>query len=481
MRSTRPLILAIALPVTLAACVAGPPPEIATPTPLLPEQYFYSPDAATDAGLAELLPMSDPAYTDLVTVALQQSPTLAEALARVEAARAGASRSGAERLPNLSVEGAVTGTRINPNQFGDGAAQGGFIDTEQVSYGSNLVASWDTDLFGRLKAQERAALARVDAASASAAAIRIALMSEIAGSVIDWRVLEQRTNALEADVRAAEQLAQLARTRENAGIAPGFDRVRAEAAASASRSRLASLSSERVRLVGRLVTLTGQSAAKVTGALRQTGSTLTPADAPSSLPSELLANRPDVVAAAASLAATDAELAATARARFPRLTLSAVIGLLAFDPEDFFDSDSAVGTLTAGIAGPLLDFGRIEAEIDLAAANKREAFEIYRGAVFQAFGDAEIAYGLISASDEEARLAVRERDELERAASLANDRFRAGLSSFLEVLEARRAADASGERAAAALGRAMRARILLWQALGGDASAGASGDESAAP
>jgi outer membrane protein TolC len=141
---------------------------------------------------------------------------------------------------------------------------------------------------------------------------------------------------------------------------------------------------------------------------------------------------------------------------------------LAFDPEDLFDEDSLIGTLTAGIAGPLLDFGRVGAGIDAAAADKRAAFAAYRGAVFQALGDAEAAYGVVAAADNEARLSVNERDQLTRAASLAETRYRAGLASFLEVLEARRAADASGERAAAALGRANRARILLWQALGGE-------------
>jgi outer membrane protein TolC len=126
-----------------------------------------------------------------------------------------------------------------------------------------------------------------------------------------------------------------------------------------------------------------------------------------------------------------------------------------------------VGNLTAGIAGPLLDFGRIEAEIDTAAAGKRAAFAAYRGAVFQALGDAETAFGLTEASTAEAEQALRERDKLKRAAALAEVRYRAGLADFLTVLEARRAADASGERAAAAVGRARRARILLWQALGG--------------
>jgi outer membrane protein TolC len=148
-----------------------------------------------------------------------------------------------------------------------------------------------------------------------------------------------------------------------------------------------------------------------------------------------------------------------------------VIGLLAFDPEDFFDADSLVGTLAAGIAGPLLDFGRVGAGIDAAAADKRAAFAAYRGAVYQALGDAEAAYGVVTAADAEAMLAITQRDQLNRAAAIAETRYKAGLASFLDVLEARRAADSSGENAAAALGRAQRARIVLWQALGGEVRA----------
>lgn len=462
------LLFALGFCAALSGCVAGPAPEIPTPAPALPESFFYAPDANTSASLTELLPSRDPAFAKLAGIALRSAPSLAEAIARIEAARAGARRAGAERLPNVSAEGAVQGTRINPNQFGDAAAQGGFIETEQISYGANLVASWDADLFGRLKAQERAAIARIDGAEASASAVRIALLAEIAGSVIDWRVLAERSKALEDDVSAATQLAELAKAREDAGIAPGFDRVRAEAAASGSRVRLAALESERVRIVARLATLTAQSARQVYGSLGQGIAVSEPVSAPPALPSELLTNRPDIIAAASELAASDAELAAAARARFPRLNLSAIVGLLAFDPSDIFDEQSIIGTLTAGLAGPLLDFGRIEAEIDGAAANKKLAFAAYRGAVFQALSEAESGYGLIRASDREALLAVKERDELQRAAQLANTRFRAGLSSFLEVLEARRSADASGERAALALGRARRARVILWQALGGE-------------
>jgi len=463
----RPLICAALLPLTLAACMAQPAPEIATPTPELPPAFFFTPDAGAQTGLAALMPESDPAYRALSAAALAEAPSLAEAAARIDSARAGARRSGANRLPNIAADGSVRQNRINTAQFGQ-AGQQGFVPEEQTFYGANITASWDPDIFGQLKAQERAALARIDAASAQAQGVRLSLLAEIAGSVTDWRVIEARADAINDDASAAQALAGLAKVREDAGIAPGFDRVRAEATASSSQVRLAALESERARLIGRLVTLTGQNAAAVRAALATAAPALVPAPAPASLPSELLANRPDVAAAAASLAASDADLAAAARARFPKLTLSAVIGLLAFDPEDFFDTDSLVGTLTAGIAGPLLDFGRVGAGIDAAAADKRAAFAAYRGAVFQALGDAEAGYGLVAADDNEARLSVQERDLLGRAAGLAETRYRAGLASFLEVLEARRAADASGERAAASLGRAARARIVLWQALGGE-------------
>lgn len=452
----------------LTACVAGPPPEIATPEPVLPDSFYYAPAPETEASLAALLPNEDPAFETLKASALSGSPTLGEALARIEQARASADRAGAERLPNIGATGSVSGTRTNPAQFTNNLPPGISIDTERMSYGANLTASWDPDIFGGLRASERAARARVDAATASADAIRIALVAEIAGNITDWRTLEARQQELESDLAAAENLARLAGVREQAGVAPGFDRVRAETQAAASRSTLESLKASRTQIVGRLVTLTAQTGPQVRAALAQPAPMIARTNPPASLPSELLANRPDILAAASSLAAADADLAATARRRFPKFDLSSSVGLLAFGLGSLFDSNSVIGSLSASVAAPLLDFGRIRAEIDGAAQAKKVAFETYRGAVYTALGDAESAYGLVGAADSQAAAALAERDSAQRAARLANTRYEAGLADFLTVLEARRSADASGDRAATALGQARRARILLWLALGGD-------------
>lgn len=454
--------------VVLAGCVAGPPPEIATPTPELPAAFIYSPESDEAANLAQLLPAHDPAFASIADLALQDAPSLAEALARVDATRAGASEAGAARLPSIGANASIEARRSNPAQFGGNVPAAIPFDTDQVGYAANLTASWELDIFGRLKASERAALARLDAASADSEAVRITLLAEIAGAVIDWRTNDARTRALAQDLAAAERLADLAAKREDAGLAPGFDRVRADAAASQSRSRIAALSGERARILGRLVSLTGQEPLLVASQLLEEPEADPISAAPVALPSLLLTHRPDVRAAAAELAAADADLAAAARLRFPRLTLSGALGLLAFDFNKLFDDGSDVYTAAGSLTAPLLDFGRIEAQIDGAAAGKRAAFAAYRGAVFNALGETEAAYGTVGGSDAQVESAARENAELERAFVLAETRYRAGLADFLTVLEARRAADASGERLAIAIGQANRARVQLWLALGGD-------------
>ncbi len=472
-------LAALALSAALAGCVAGPAPEIATPVPELPARFALIPPE-TGGTVADLLPNGDPGFLRLSREALASAPTLGEALARIDEARARLGRARAEALPAIGANGAVTGTRSNPDQFGANLPPGIEIAAERASYAANLTAQWDLDLFGRVRAQQRAAQARLDAATASAQAVRIALIGEIAASVIDWRTLSERRAALTEVLAAAERLGALAGSRARAGIVSGLDPVQARALAETARTRLAVLTGEEARLIGRLTTLTAQDAERVRAALRMPpqpvfvdpGEPLpVPAaiiyPAPPALPATLLQNRPDILAAAAALEAQDADLAAAARRRFPTLRLDASLGLLAFGLGNLFDSDSLVGSLGASLAAPLLDFGRIAADIDAAAAGKRAAFHAYRGAVYTALGEAEAAYGVIAAADREELSARRELIALDRAARLIADRQRAGLADMTALTEARRQALASRERAVAAEGRAARARVVLWQALGG--------------
>lgn len=434
---------------------------------VLPDTFVFAPaeGAADTVDVAVLLPTKTLAFQALMKRAAD-APDLNIALARIDAARAVTKRAKAERLPSVDYNASTQEQRSNPGQFGS-APGGSGVDASRFSIGGEIGASWDLDLFGRLKASQRAAQKRVDAAGFDAEAVRIALTSEVAAAVVDWQSLAAQQAQVMANVTAAEERTSLIKSRVRAGLNPGLDAMRSDAVVEGLRAQLAPLNGEEAQIVSRMVALTGAPADIVIADLNLSRPQRDGGDAPTSAPSALIAARPDVQAAAARLAASDADLIVTAAQRFPRFTLSSALGLLSFSLSGLFDSDAITGQLGAGIAGPLLDFGRIQSEIDGSKAQTQIAFEELRKATFTALGEAEGSFGRLAAADREAALlsaqAAREAD----VARVSASRYRAGLESLIAVLDADRTAYQARQQAVAANGRAQRARLTLWQSLGG--------------
>ena len=140
---------------------------------------------------------------------------------------------------------------------------------------------------------------------------------------------------------------------------------------------------------------------------------------------------------------------------------------MAFALGDVLSADTIVGSLSAGIAGPLLDFGRIDAEIDGSKARAKEAFAVYRGTVFTALGDAETAYGQVEGAREEVMALEKQIALEEDAIYLASIRYKRGLVDFRTVLNAQRQLNIVNTNVSLARGRHERARVALWLALGG--------------
>ncbi len=468
--SRRTLVLALpALLLAGCASIGQMPPRTDI---VLPDTFVFAPaeGAADTVDVAVLLPTKTLAFQALMKRAAD-APDLNIALARIDAARAVTKRAKAERLPSVDFNASAQEQRSNPSQFGS-APGGSGVDASRFSIGGEIGASWDLDLFGRLKASQRAAQKRVDAAGFDAEAVRIALTSEVAAAVVDWQSLAAQQAQVVANVTAAEERTSLIKSRVRAGLNPGLDAMRSDAVVEGLRAQLAPLNGEEAQIVSRMVALTGAPADAVIADLNLSrpqwaSSQWDGGDAPTSAPSALIAARPDVQAAAARLAASDADLIATAAQRFPRFTLSSALGLLSFSLGGLFDSDAITGQLGAGIAGPLLDFGRIQSEIDGSKAQTQIAFEELRKATFTALGEAEGSFGRLAAADREAALlsaqATREAD----VARVSASRYRAGLESLIAVLDADRTAYQARQQAVAANGRAQRARLTLWQSLGG--------------
>lgn len=446
----------------LAGCAQiGPLPDAATVG--VPPRFAFAPATMPNVPVAALLPDADPAMTLLREAALT-APDLEAAMGRIDAARAAVRASGAARLPEVSASGSVQRNRSSR------ATQPGnpFFVQNQTSFQAGIDASWDADIFGRLRANQRAARARLDAAGADADAVRLALLADIATALTDYRDAQARAAIVERDLADANELLRLTRIRARAGIVAGFDAVRADSLVKDAQARLAPFAGSQAAALGRLVTLSALDPVTVQQALAGTPSIALPPALATGIPSTLVANRPDVRAAALRLAATNQDVAAAAAARFPRLTLTGTLGLVALAFGDLFDGDALTASVGGSIAGPLLDFGRIGAEIDRQQGLAREAFANYRGSVFRAIGETEGALGQYAAA--RTRLAALEAQATvdADALSLARERYRLGLADFLTVIDAQRTVNATRQNAEGARSALRQQAIVLYRALGGE-------------
>lgn len=462
---TQRLIL-VALALALSACTTTAERAPQPASVVLPDAFaMLDRDAVPRGDIAALLPTGDAAFAVLSSRALAEAPTLAAALARIESARASLRGAGAARLPNIAGSAGATQSESNAAQSGANVPPG--TDFSRTRFDAGINASWEIDLFGRLRATERAASNRLDAATADAEGVRLALLSDIADAVIDARTISDRAAVIRADLASAQELVAITEIRVRAGISPGFDLVRAQSLEADAQARLAPLATERSAIIGRLVTLTALPTADVMAALDQPAGPLLDARPVPDAPSLVLRARPDVRAAEARLSAADADIAAAAAERYPRFTLSGAIGLVALGLGGLFDEDAMTGSLGGAIAGPLLDFGRVAARIDGTQASAQEAFANYRGTLYRALGESEAAFGAIRAGDERVRLLTTQSVLDADSIGLARERYRRGLDTFLTVIDAERSANASRTALAVARGQAQRARIALYRALGG--------------
>ncbi len=432
----------------------------------VPSAFVYAVPHENREALQTLLPSEDPAFQTLVAALESDAPDLQAAMARVAAARAALRAAGAARAPSVQAEGSAGYARSSENTIVN-LPPGTIIDSTNSSFSIGINASWDLDLFGRLRASQRAATLRLDAADADARAARLALVTDIARAVVDARTAQAKLRVIKDDLTDAAALVTLTDTRTRAGIAPGVDLVRAQALEAAARSQSGPAQAEFAAAIGRLIILTAREGSSVAAALDMPAN-IGLASLPSlGLPSTLLRQRPDIVAAEYRLGAANAEVAGAAAARFPQLSINAALGLAALALGDIFSADSLTASLGGSVATPLLDFGRVEAQIDARQADAKEAFALYRRAVFTGIGEAESALGRLQANRNrlaalETQLAI-EQDSV----ALSTERYRMGLTDFLGVIEAQRQFNSTRQLLVEAKSTAYRSQIELYRSFGG--------------
>lgn len=446
------------LALTLGACTLAPARD--PPVPALPAGWN---DAALD-GASQTLPadwwrqFGDAALDRLIAQALAENLDLALAAARVEEARAQLAGSRAELWPTVDAQADASRQR---------AAGSGQV---RNLYSVAGVLGYELDLFGRLRSASAAGRARLSESVYSAQALRLTVIADVVSVYLDLRSAERQLAITEATVSAREAALRLQLARLRLGADTELTLRQAEAALASTRALAAGLRDTVRRSETALSVLTGASPRALIESAPPPGSfdvVSLPAALPRVLPSELLTRRPDLRAAEAALRAADADIGAARALWFPRISLTALVGSDATRVGELFTGPAQGWSLGSSLVSPLLDFGRVGAQVASARARRDQAQALYRQTVQAAF--AEVRDALTTLREAQAREAAQTDAvrALERALTLADLQYRGGRGLYLEVLSAQRSLLEAQLDQTAAARDARVAAATLFKALGG--------------
>ena len=461
------LPFALALAIALSACTVGP--DFVRPSMPVPDRFGQAP--ATNEASATPLPdaefwrrFDDPLLSRLVDQALAANHDLRIALSRYDHANALLRNAKLDRFPTVTA-GATASDALASSDQAPGLTRG---ERRDNSYDAGITASWELDLFGRVRRGIEAQRAEAWASASDLDATQVAVVGELADGYFQLRGLQERLRVARRNADNQKETLRLVQARLDAGRGTEFDASRARAQLEATLSRIPALESATAVQMHRIAVLVGDPPEALISQLQQ------PAALPSlpggidvGTPGELLRRRPDVIAAEHRLHATTARIGVATADLFPRFTLGGLVGSQAVDSGALFQRDSETHLVALGIDWSFLDVGRVRARI--AASNADAAGELarYQQTVLLALEDAENALVRYDRTREEDAHLQRAASDGARAAQLARVRFQAGAADLFEVLDAERTQLQAQDAFADARARSASTAVGVYRAMAG--------------
>lgn len=406
----------------------------------------------------------DPQLLQLIDDALRANHDLRIALARLDRADALARNARFDAFPTVTARGEGSEARASADQA-PGVSR---ADRDTESYSAGIDASWELDLFGRVRRGIEAGRADAEAGAADLRAMQVAVAGEVASTWIELRGTQERLRVSRANRDNQQNTVDLVQKRLDAGAATEFDLARVVAQREATAALVPALEAVERVAMHRLAVLVGREPQALVADLSvQRPLPTMPARIDAGTPGELLRQRPDVAAAEARLHAATARIGVATADLFPRFTLGGLIGSQAIDTGDLFERDSETRLVALGIDWSFLDIGRVRSRIAAADADAAGALAGYEQAVLLALEDTENALVRHARARTEDAHLERAAVEGARAARLARTRFEAGASGLLEVLDAERVQLQAQDAFAAARTRSATSAVALYAALAG--------------
>lgn len=455
----------------LAACAqvppSAPPPRI-TPVESFKDEQSFSAPASDWPSDRWWVGYGDAQLTALIDEALRNSPTLAQAEARMASAEAATAEARAALLPQLSGQGSVDETETSRTAFGFPTFVQQLLPQGYHDQGLlELNASLDLDLFGKNRAALAAEGKEQAAVVADLAEARLTLAAAVATAYADLARLGAERAAAEEAVRNRQATGRLTAERVANGLDTRAELRQAQAATPTSQADVDSLNEQIDITRHRIAALLGEGPDRGLAVAIPDPGAVKPLALPRDLRVHLIGRRPDIVAARLR-AEEAAKRIDVARAQFfPDVTLTGDIGQQALGLSQLFSSASAFGSVGPAVSLPIFQGGRLRAQYRGAKADYAAAVDAYNATLAQALQD--VADTVTSVKSAEAQLAKRRAalDAGEEGYRVAEERYRGGLSSYVSVLIAENAIIDERRAYADAAARAFSLDIALVRALGG--------------
>ena len=453
----------------LAGCTMGP--DYHKSTPVVPDRWQAEQGAGL--GLQPITPeklkswwnnFGDARLNRLMELALAGNLDLKIALARVDQARADRRSTRAELFPQVGLKaGAQRNKNLSP------------IYSRGISFNIfelGFDALWEVDLFGRQQRRLEAASADLDAANEEHAQALVTLTAELARSYVEYRNLQNQLRITRTNLQTQQHTLKLTEKLFGEGIGTRHDVVRARALAENTEAEIPALEGRMIGALRQLEMLVGKQPGALAADLSEPGAVPTaPGRELLASPAAAIRHRPDLVIAERRLAAATAMHGAAVAELFPKISLSAFLGLRNTDIESLFKSAAFSYTTASNLMQPLLNFGRIRAGIDLAEAKQQEAYLAYEKAVLEALRDTETALTRYLKEEVRRQILGRTVEDQRESVRLSELRYREGVISFLDVLDAQRALYSAEIELARSEAEASTNLIAFYKTLGGGANA----------
>jgi NodT family efflux transporter outer membrane factor (OMF) lipoprotein len=471
-------VLAVLL---LSACALGPryiKPDVTVPAEYKehglagadPLQAAEPRDHVSRQGWWDVF--GDTQLNELEARLLRNNPTIAEAEARLRQARALVRQDRAAYFPVITGSTSATRTHL-------GASSRSSVTTGTLTdYSLGVGASWEADLWGRVRGTVAAGTASVQAAAADLESARLTLSAELAADFFQLRSFDAELALFDQTIDAYQRAATLTRNQYNAGTVSRADVEQAETQLASAQAQAIDVRLQRTQLEHAIAVLIGEPPVALSvGAVPLDGE---PPVVPPEVPSRLLERRPDVAAAERRMAAANAQIGVASAAFFPAITLTGNGGFQATRLQQWLSLPMRAWSVGPTLALTLFDGGARRAVKTQAVASYDEMVATYRQTVLSAFQDVEdnfAAERLLAAEAERQQAAVA---AAQRSVDISLNQYRSGIVSYLQVAT-QQTALLTNQRAAVSLtGRRFVTAVQLVRALGGGWNGDLSPKQSAA-